>query len=163
MAATISLRPPRKRRAFKDFDFPALRFRVTRVHAEEFAGEKRGFVAARAGADFDDDALVVVRIFGEKQEFQFAFDAVATLDELSFLFLRHVPHIRIFGFDDHFVGAREVFFNLLVFAVLANDFLEFGVLLGELLQARGIVHDFGGGKLLGHFFVARVELIEFFG
>src|ERR1700740_2204546 len=59
----------RRRRAFEHFDFPALRFRVARIHAEKFGGKESGFVAARAGADFDDDALFVKRIFWEQQKF----------------------------------------------------------------------------------------------
>src|SRR6266404_4642992 len=52
-------------RAFEDFDFPALRFGEAGVHAIEIAGEDAGFIAAGAGADFEDDAFFVVGIFGQ--------------------------------------------------------------------------------------------------
>ena len=34
---------------------------VARVHAEDLGREERGFVAARAGADFEHDVLIVER------------------------------------------------------------------------------------------------------
>ena len=83
--------------------------------------------------------------------------------ELFFLFLGHVAHVGVFGFDDHLVRAGEIFFDLLELAVLVDDFFEFGVLLGELLEARGIGDDFGRGEFLGHLLVADVELVELFG
>ena len=45
----------------EDVDLPALALGVARVHAEQIAGEQRRFVAAGAGADFEDHVLLVVR------------------------------------------------------------------------------------------------------
>ena len=58
-----------------DFHLPALRFRVARVHAEDLGGEERGFVAARAGADFEHHVLLVVGVLGQQQDLEFFFDA----------------------------------------------------------------------------------------
>ena len=38
------------------------------VHAEQIAGEERGFVAAGARADLEDDVLLVVRILRDEQD-----------------------------------------------------------------------------------------------
>src|SRR5882724_9011688 len=54
-------------RAFHNFEFPALGFGVTRVHAEEIAGKDAGFVAAGASADFEDDVFVVDWVMGEEK------------------------------------------------------------------------------------------------
>ncbi len=67
---------------------------------------------------------------------------------MLFLFVRHVFHFGVFRFDEHLVCAREVFLNLLVLAVLLDDFLEFGVLLGDFLVACGIGGHFGSRELL---------------
>src|SRR5215471_7850196 len=72
-----------------------------------------------------------------------------------------MAHFGLFGFDDHLTGAGEVLFKLLELAVLADDFFELGVLLGELLEARGVADDLGRGELAGHFLITSVELIEF--
>jgi len=49
---------------------PALRLRVLRVHAREVGGEQRRLVAAGAGADLDEDVLVVVRVLGQDELLQ---------------------------------------------------------------------------------------------
>jgi len=57
----------------------------------------------------------------------------------------------------------EIFHDLLVFAMFRDDFLELGMLLGDLLKARGITHDFRRRELLRHLLVARIELVQLFG
>src|SRR5260370_25269523 len=130
----------RRRRAFEDFDFPALRFGVARIHAEEIAGEKSGFVAAGARANFDDNALFVVGIFREKQELELALDSFLACRELLFLVVGELLHFRVVGFEVHLVRAGEIFFDLLVFAMLGDNLLEFSVLLGDFLEARRVGH-----------------------
>src|ERR1043165_606742 len=49
-------------------DLPALRLGVADVHAHHFRGEERGLVAAGAGADLDEDVLLVVRILRLQQD-----------------------------------------------------------------------------------------------
>src|SRR5258705_8384267 len=50
--------------------FPYTTLFRSRVHSENFRGEERGFVASGAGANFENDVLLVVRILGQKQDFQ---------------------------------------------------------------------------------------------
>ena len=52
------------------------------------------------------------------------------------------------------MSAGEIFFDLLELAVFGDDFLEFGMLLGDLLEARGIRRDFRRRKLLRQLVVA---------
>src|SRR5437762_423600 len=94
----------RGRRAFQNFYFPALRFRVARIHAEKLRGEERGFVAAGSGANFDDDALFVVGIFREQQEFQFALDDFFARGERLFFFVGHLFHLGVVGFKEELVS-----------------------------------------------------------
>ena len=49
-------------------DLPAVKLGVALVHAEQVAGEQRRLVAAGAGPDFDDRALLVGRVLGQEQE-----------------------------------------------------------------------------------------------
>jgi len=151
-----------RRRAFHHFDFPALGFGVTRIHAEEVACEDAGFVAASAGADFKDNVFVVDRIVGEEKKFQLALGLFFADGKELFFFLGHVAHFSVTGLDHHLASGGEVFFHLLELAVLVDDRFEIGVLLGEFLETRGISDDLGSGEFLGHFLVAGVELIEFF-
>jgi hypothetical protein len=139
-----------------------LGFGVSRIHTEQVAGENSSLIATSASANFEDDVFFVVGIFGDEKKLQFALNLFLTRGELPFFFLRHVAHLGVFGFHDHLTSTREVFFDLLELPVLIDDFLEVGVLFGKLLEASGIRDDFGAGKLLGHFLVTNVELVEFF-
>ena len=48
--------------------FPAMLLGETRIHAEDFGREERGFIAAGAGADFEDHVLLVIGILGNAAE-----------------------------------------------------------------------------------------------
>ena len=52
---------------------PALGGGVAGVHAGQIACEQRGFVTARAGADFHERVARVVGVFGQQQALQFVF------------------------------------------------------------------------------------------
>src|SRR5271154_88516 len=149
----------RRRGAFEHFHFPSLRFGVARIHAEKLAGEEGGFIAARAGTDFNDDALFVVGIFREQEQLEFALDNFLARGELFFFLVRHLFYFGVVGFGDHLARAGEIFFDLLELAMLFDDLFEFGVLLGDFLEARGVRDDFRGRKLLRQFVVARSELV----
>ena len=49
-------------------DLPAVEVGIALVHAEEIAGEQRRLVAAGAGADFEDGALLVGGVLGQQQQ-----------------------------------------------------------------------------------------------
>ena len=58
----------------QDLEAPALDLGVTRIHAEQIAGEDRRLVAAGARADFQEYVRIVVRILGHQQCLDFEFD-----------------------------------------------------------------------------------------
>src|SRR6516164_7898708 len=91
----------RRLRRRQHFDLPALGFGVAVVHAEHFVGEERGFVAAGAGADFEDNVFLVVRIFGKQQDFQVFFGLRDARFETDQFFLGVGAHVGIF-----FVGEK---------------------------------------------------------
>ena len=51
-----------------------MRLGEARVHAQQVAGEDARLVAARAGADLDEDVLVVVRVARQHQLLQLRFE-----------------------------------------------------------------------------------------
>ncbi len=77
-----------------------------RVHAEDLRGEQRGLVAAGAGADFQDDVLLVVGILGQQQQLQVFFDLRQPLFELRQLILRHGANVRV-GLGQHGLAHRR--------------------------------------------------------
>jgi len=48
----------------EDFDLPLVLLGEAEIHAEDFGYEERGLVAAGAGAELEDDVLLVVGVFG---------------------------------------------------------------------------------------------------
>ncbi len=59
-----------RRRLAHDLDLPALPLGIARVHAQQIAGEQRAFLAAGAGADFQDQVAVVVGVLRQQQRLQ---------------------------------------------------------------------------------------------
>ena len=58
----------------EDFDLPLVLLGEAEVHAEDFGDEEGGLVAAGAGAELEDDVLVVVGVLGEEEDFELFFD-----------------------------------------------------------------------------------------
>ena len=54
----------------EDFDLPLVLLGEAEVHAEDFGYEESGLVAAGAGAEFEDDVLLVVGIFGQEEDLE---------------------------------------------------------------------------------------------
>src|SRR5579871_5582607 len=52
----------------KDLHAPAVEISIALIHAKKIAGEQRRLVAAGAGADLENGALLVGGVLGEKQE-----------------------------------------------------------------------------------------------
>ncbi len=75
-------------------DLPTLVARILHVHAIKVAGEDRRLVAARAGADFHDDAAVVLA-FGKQQIFEPVVQRLLARPKRLQLFLDEAAHLRI--------------------------------------------------------------------
>ena len=151
------------RRAFHNFDFPALGFGVTRVHAEKFAGEEPASSPPVPARISRMTFLSSLGSLGHKQKFQFAFDFFLANGELS---SSSCAMCRISASSDSTIIWRapaRSFSICLNSRFFLDDFLEVGVLLGEFLEARGVVDRFRGWRVAGHFLVTDFELVEFFG
>ena len=72
-----------------DLDLPAARLGVVAVHAEQIGGEQARLVAARSGANFHDDVLVVAQVFGQQHDLQALAQRLDAALKLGDLFLRH--------------------------------------------------------------------------
>ena len=163
MMAMTSLKPPTPDSDERqDFDLPALLLGEARVHAEDLGGEERGLVAAGAGADFEDDVLLVVRILGQQQHLQFFFDRrQARLRARSSSSCGHGANVGI-GFGEHGLRVGDALLRPLVVAEPVHDRLQVAVLLGDLLIFFVIVDDLVGGHLAAQLFVAGGNLFQAF-
>ena len=141
-----------------DFDLPAVAFGIASVHAQQIGGKQGGFVAAGAGADFEEDVFAVVFVFGQQkflqlgiQRFDFGFGG------LDF-FSGEVFH---FGVGQHVFSVSKVAFGLTILAVGFHYGGELGVLLIELAEAVDVGSGLGGAEQGGDFFEPLGEGLEF--
>ena len=85
----------RRARHRQDLDLPAPPLGEAGVHAEQIGREQRRFFAARAGADLEDDVLVVVGILGHEQHFERLLQPLLLGGELGLFLARQVAHLGI--------------------------------------------------------------------
>ncbi len=159
-SAITSLRPPTADSLDgRHFHAPALRFGVARVHAEDFGREQRGFVATRAGADFEHDVLVVERVFRKQQHLQLFFDAHQFRFQPRDFIGGHLAEFRI-GILNH--GARFVVIILgeLVVAVFADHFFQLRTRLGDFAIGVAIGNDSRVRHLAGHLVKPCLDIVE---
>ena len=110
---------------------PALTLGELRIHAEQLAGEERRFVAAGAGADFEDDVLRVVRILRHEHHLELGQQAVAAGEQRLQLFARQLAHVGV-GAGGELLGLRDLAGNRLVFAEALDERFHLGERLGVL-------------------------------
>ena len=143
----------------EDFDLPLVLLGEAEVHAEDFGYEERGLVATGAGAELDDDVLVVVGVLGEEEDFELFFDGgEAWLEGVEFG-LRHLADFGV-RFREHGFGVGYSLLDGAVVAELFDGGLHVGVLLGHGLILLLVLDEGGVGHLLGEVVVAGFELVE---
>ncbi len=121
-------------------------FGEAEVHAEDLGDEERGFVAAGAGAELEDDVFVVVGILGEEQDFELFLGGGELGLEVVEFGLCHVAHVGV-GLREHGFGVGDGVAKLAVVAELFDRGLHVAVLLGDLAVVLLVVDDFGIGEL----------------
>ena len=130
------------------FDLPAVAFGEARIHAEQIAGKQRRFVAAGAGADFEKNVALVVRVFRQQLFLQLGFDLRQALAGVADFGFGEVAHRRVGG---HLLRGIDVFLALAIRPVKLDHRRDFGVLAREL----AVVVQVGGDGL------RTQQLIEF--
>ncbi len=122
--AMTSFNPAHRRFADRrDFHAPALRFRVAAIHAEDLGRKQRGFIAARAGADFEHDVLFVEGILGEQQNLQLLFDPGQLRLQALHLVGGHLAQLGV-GVFEHGPRIVQIAFDVLILAVLRYDLFD---------------------------------------
>src|SRR5271156_28190 len=115
------------------FDLPALRLRIFYIHSEEIAREQSGLVAARPGANLENDVAVVGRVLGQQRDADFLGHLLGLRDGVSELGLGHVTHFRVErGIREHGVEFGALPLLRAQGPDGAGDRLEFGEFAGKL-------------------------------
>src|SRR4029077_11285773 len=98
-------------------------------------------VATGAGADLKDDVLLIMRIFGDKQNFYLFLHAREPRLQSSKLGLGVSAHLRVAFFGDHGLALGDALLERLVLAVLFDDFSDLAMRFGSLLVSAGVGDD----------------------
>ena len=121
-----------------DLDLPAERGGVARVHACQIGGEQCRFVAARAGADFNEGIAFVVRVLGQQEALKLVFE----LRQFGFgggnFFLCHLGHV---GVVEHLARSGQIGLALLVARKTTGELSHFRMLLGDVAVLLHVGHD----------------------
>ena len=143
----------------EDFDLPLVLLGEAEVHAEDLGDEDRGLVAAGAGAELDDDVLVVVGVLGEEEDFEVFFDLGEARLEREEFFLGHGADVGV-GFGEHGFGVGDGGLDGRYSRNFSTRGLHVAVLLGDGLVLLLVVDEGGVGHLMAEVFVAGFELVE---
>ena len=115
-----------------DLGLPAALFGVHRVHAVEVVRKQRRLLAARAAADLDDDAALVVRVARQKQNLELFRDARRVLARRIQLLRRHLAQLFVgLRVVEKLLRARSVRLGLFQRAVMLDDRRDLLVLLHQ--------------------------------
>ena len=138
-----------------------LRLGVHRVHPVQAVGEQGAFLAADAAPDLHDDALVVVRVAREKENFQFLLQRLQLFLVLGKFLLAERLHLRLQPLGEH--GAQILLLRLRapVAAVGRDDGLELPLLLQQLRGRLRVVIKIRLRGPLGHFEIPRLDQLQF--
>ena len=87
---------------------PAVCFRKTGIHAEQVAGKQGRFIPAGAGANLENDPLVVIGVLGQEQQLDIGFQLVLLGFETLQLLFGHLLHVRV---GEHLPVFLDLFHN----------------------------------------------------
>src|SRR5688500_18048431 len=126
-----------------DLDLPAVPLGEARVHPQKVAREERAFVPARAGADLEEEVLLVVGIARQQHALQVLLERGGAAPALAQLLLGEGTHARV---ARHLLGGRDVRLGAAPSPERFDHRLDLGALLRELAQRVAIVAGIGIGK-----------------
>ncbi len=144
---------------FKHLGLPAVTLGVSHVHPHQHRAKQRGFLAARAAADFHHDVLLRIRVFRQEQQLNFALSHFEPGRDCIEFFLRHLHHVRV-------VKQRlRLLPRVLQLAIAANGLiqrLKLAVFAHQRPPLFLILHHGRIGKQHAQLLHARMHPIEFF-
>ena len=131
----------RSRTCVNDIRSPALTIGITGVHPEQIARKQCRLFSADAAAYFDNDILLVIRIFRKEQERKLALEHFALASEGRQFAVQHRAQfffVRLFEQQSIFFDIGE---NLFVCPKFGNDRLERRVLAIDFRKSGNIGND----------------------
>ena len=126
-------------------DAPLLAGAIAGVQAQQITGEQRGFVAARASADFQKRVACVVWVFGQQHALQLRFQRGHACAAVRQFLLRHGLHRRV-GVLQHGLGGFKVGAVLQPFLIRRDQGHHLGMLARQHHELGHVLHDVFAGQ-----------------
>ena len=88
-----------------------------RIHSEKLSRKKSSLIATGTGTDFHDNVLVIIRILRKEKNLNLLFKFCNfSLGRGKFL-LKHITHLFIILFIEHFKAVGNILISLLVLCI----------------------------------------------
>ena len=143
----------------QDLHTPATSLGVTRVHAEQIAGEDRRLVAAGAGANFEEHVTPVVGILGQQHALQIAFQRDQHFFGFADFFHSHFTHVRVAVLEQRLRAFKIALYAEQLF-IGVYDRLELSIFLGIGAEFSLIGNDFAVAEQRGQFLETVLEEVR---
>ena len=121
--------------------FPAAALCVFDVHTADFCGKECRLVSAGTCAELYDNVLVIVRVFRQKQDFEFLLQLLYAFFRIGELFFQHFTHLFVGFLLEKHQALFDGLFLCFIVLICVCDRLEFCLLLHQLLELRRIGSD----------------------
>ena len=141
------------------FDSPAFGFGVAGIHAKEIARKNGSLIAARAGAHFQENVVVVVRVFGNQKTLQLEFLAQDARGQIRELFLAHRSGRRIF-IGGQFLGSGGIALECEEASIATHEIFQARVFHGEFAELILLGNDARIGQKPADFLKAFIEFFQ---
>ena len=112
------------------FQFPAMLFGITGIHAEQVTGKQRSFITPGPGANFQKDILFVVGIPGQHQDLYLLLEIISLCGGIFQFLLGHFPHFLVV-FLQHLPGGFDVGKGSLVATKTTDHRVYLGIFLRQ--------------------------------
>ena len=143
------------------FHFPALTFCIAHIHTVHFRCKKRCFVSACACTDFHDNVFIIVRVFGQQQDFHFLLQLFHTFSCLRQFFFQHLTHIFIAFRFQHSQTVLNILSAFFIFFVCLHNRGQITLFFHQRAEPLLIICHSGLMQLAHDFFVSDKQIFQF--
>ena len=129
--------------------------RIMYIHTVDLSRKKSRLVTACAGADLNDNVLVIIRVFRKEEDLQLLFQLFHALPGFIQLFLSQLAHFFIGLFLEHGKAVINILLTLFVFVVCFHDRRKVALLFHQLAESLLIIRCSRFLELPHHLFITN--------
>ena len=131
------------------------------IHPVDLCREQRSLVSAGTGTDLDDNVLVIIRVFREKQDLEFMLQLFHTFSGIGKLFFQKLPHLFIRLFLQHGKAVLDCLVTFFVFFICFHNRSQIVLLFHQTAEPRLIIDNVRFLKLSHNLFKTNQQIVQF--